>query len=80
MCNKAEHAEQAAIFLEKKWGDYLHENYEFHLEYLLEPESQKYYLHEVDIENWFNTGDATKEEVRDAIKSMANNKSSGIDN
>ena len=46
----------------------------------MEPESQKYYLQEVEIENWFNTGDITKEEVRDAIKSMANNKSSGIDN
>ena len=81
LCSKEEQAEQTAIFLEKKqWGDFLHEDDEFQLAYLLREEQENFYIHREHIEEKFKTGDITREEVKEAIKSMANNKASGLDN
>ena len=81
LCNKSEQAEQAATFLEKKqWGDHLHEGDEFHLNYLISEDSRRFYLNDIDIDSKFNTGEITVEEIKSAIKTMANNKSGGIDN
>ena len=81
LCSKEEQAEQTAIFLEKNWGTtyHLHEGDEFHLSYLLEKEGERYYIHNLNIEEQFNLGKITVEEIKAAIKSIANNKSGGID-
>ena len=64
----------------KQWGDFLHENDEFQLAYLLREEQDKFYIHNEDIGHKFNTGDIEVNGTKEAIKTMGNNKSSGLDN
>ena len=80
ICDKGQQAELTVSQLEKTMGDYLHEGDEFHLDYVINGESQRFYPHDIDIENRFNIGDITVEEIKSAIKTMANNKTGGIDN
>ena len=61
-------------------GDHLHEEDEFQLGYLLDEENDRFFIHDIDIEDRFNTGGITVEEIKRAIRTMANNKSGGIEN
>eukprot|EP00973_Karenia_brevis_P021897 3011849-Karenia_brevis.AAC.1 len=80
MCQKKDQAEQTALFLEKKqWGDYLHEDDEFQLSYLIQQNNDGYYVHQEDIFHKFNLGRITAKEVKEAIKTMSNNKAGGTD-
>eukprot|EP00973_Karenia_brevis_P079568 11040260-Karenia_brevis.AAC.1 len=80
MCKKKDQAEQTALYLEKKqWGDYLQADDEFQLGYLLQPNNEGYYVHNEDIFHKFNLGRITAKEVKEAIKTMANNKAGGTD-
>eukprot|EP00973_Karenia_brevis_P068983 9588691-Karenia_brevis.AAC.1 len=47
--------------------------------YLIQQDSDGYYVHSEDIYHKFNLGRITAKEVKEAIKTMSNNKASGTD-
>lgn len=71
ICSKEEKAEHAGSYLEhKQWGHLLHEGDEFSLEYLLNEEEPRFFVHNDDIENEFNLGPITVDELTRIIKTL----------